>query len=412
MLTKTTRNNPDVEVLTNVSRRETIADRIIRRLSRVTSSGMFVPEIDGLRFIAIMSVVLFHVGCETKSNSLSHSGVSGFINHAAANLFSKGFFGVELFFVISGFILSLPFAKHHLFGTRHPSVRNYYLRRITRLEPPYIISLLVCTLIHLLIWNTNALVLAKHVVASMFYSHKFIFGQVFPLVNSVLWSLEVEIQFYIFAPILFLMFRIPNAIVRRLTIFLGPILLRELIFRTAWHFGVPAINTVIERIDLFMYIPYFSTGLLLADIYLLRLDKDRSKHWYWDCLAAAMWIIMIYGVHRLPSEKEKFYIFPLIFCPAILIAYIAAFKSKVFNAFLRNRWITTIGGMCYTIYLYHMVMIMVLAPVTSVYVHSLPLHALLYAFLSILLGGILFVCFEKPFMYKNWPQQVVQFMRR
>ena len=54
-----------------------------------------------------------------------------------------GFRGVELFFVISGFILGLPFAAHYLKGAAPVSLRKYYLRRLTRLEPPYIVALLV-----------------------------------------------------------------------------------------------------------------------------------------------------------------------------------------------------------------------------------------------------------------------------
>src|ERR1044071_7930197 len=93
-------------------------DRIGDTLSRVTSSGEFIPEVDGLRFIAILAVVVHHV----MSGYLSDSGRFGVVHLPAdwarlggesriVGLAFLGYFGVELFFVISGFILVLPFAR-------------------------------------------------------------------------------------------------------------------------------------------------------------------------------------------------------------------------------------------------------------------------------------------------------------
>ena len=71
------------------------------RLRRITSSGDYIPEIDGLRFVAILSVVLYHL--------------YGFLPNSGAGLplqpaVSHGYRGVNLFYVISGFVLALPFA--------------------------------------------------------------------------------------------------------------------------------------------------------------------------------------------------------------------------------------------------------------------------------------------------------------
>jgi hypothetical protein len=92
---------------------------LAKRLSRVTSSGELIPEIDGLRFLAIASVLLHH----TMSIYLRESGRSAVevqsqsVWAAASSqswwvpLAYSGHFGVNLFFAISGFILALPFAK-------------------------------------------------------------------------------------------------------------------------------------------------------------------------------------------------------------------------------------------------------------------------------------------------------------
>src|SRR5215207_5274847 len=111
------------------------------RFKRVTYSTSYLPEIDGLRFLAIFSVVV-----------IMH--ITGYMNVKFYNdqLIAEGYWqrmvlggggGVSLFFIISGFILSLPFAKWRLTGGRPVLLQNYYLRRLTRLEPPYVIALVI-----------------------------------------------------------------------------------------------------------------------------------------------------------------------------------------------------------------------------------------------------------------------------
>ncbi|HYW39566.1 MAG TPA: acyltransferase family protein, partial [Terriglobales bacterium] len=90
---------------------------------------------DGLRFAAIGMVILFHLNGYLTAKSPFYSAApphSDWLAQAAM----VGFRGVELFFVISGFILGLPFAAHYLKGAAPVSLRKYYLRRLTRLEPP------------------------------------------------------------------------------------------------------------------------------------------------------------------------------------------------------------------------------------------------------------------------------------
>ena len=62
--------------------------------------------------------------------------------------------GVELFFAISGFILGIPFASHYLRGVPRVNLRRYFIRRLTRLEPPYIINLMVLAGILVIVTRT------------------------------------------------------------------------------------------------------------------------------------------------------------------------------------------------------------------------------------------------------------------
>jgi peptidoglycan/LPS O-acetylase OafA/YrhL len=187
---------------------------------RITSSGNFIPEIDGLRFIAIISVVLLHlnnfIAIKYVTKNTENFDFS-FLN----KILSHGHVGVPLFFVISGFILGLPFAKYYLKKGKSVSLKNYFLRRLTRLEPPYII--VMTTLLFGAVYVAKTISLKNGIesyLSSIIYSHNFIYPNGLPKLNIVAWSLEIEVQFYILAPLIALFFSIKSFITRRLTMFL------------------------------------------------------------------------------------------------------------------------------------------------------------------------------------------------
>jgi peptidoglycan/LPS O-acetylase OafA/YrhL len=106
------------------------------RFRRITTSGILIPEIDGLRFIAILSVVLFHIYGEflvQMWNGLQVHDLAGTAElpaklHSWAiplRFIAHGAYGVQIFFAISGFILAWPFARQF----RHPVHRQFQLRR-------------------------------------------------------------------------------------------------------------------------------------------------------------------------------------------------------------------------------------------------------------------------------------------
>jgi peptidoglycan/LPS O-acetylase OafA/YrhL len=117
-----------------------------------------------------------------------------------------GYRGVNLFYVISGFILGVPFAEHRLLGQPPVSLPRYFLRRLTRLEPPYVLNLLICAAL-LLATGSSIAGLLPHFAASAFYVHNLWYGEQ-SLINPVAWSLEIEVQFYCLAPLLAVLFSI------------------------------------------------------------------------------------------------------------------------------------------------------------------------------------------------------------
>ena len=103
-------------------------------LRRITSNKKYIHEIDGLRFIAILPVLFQHLSERIIKYTPMDNGES-WSDSYIVSIFSRGTFGVFLFFSISGFILSLPFGKAILNQKAQQSYSKYIIRRLTRLEP-------------------------------------------------------------------------------------------------------------------------------------------------------------------------------------------------------------------------------------------------------------------------------------
>ena len=184
----------------------------LKHLRRRTTTGRFIAEVDGLRFVAIALVVFFHVHdyLTTKFRIPTGSAANeDWLDRFAAT----GHYGVHLFFIISGFVLALPFAAHYLGGRPPIRLRAYFLRRLTRLEPPYIIAMIGLAVALAATGAARAPVL-PHLLASLGYVHNIVYG-IPSTINVVAWSLEIEVQFYILAPALASLFIIRDRWVRR-----------------------------------------------------------------------------------------------------------------------------------------------------------------------------------------------------
>ncbi|MGC1372301.1 MAG: acyltransferase [Candidatus Sulfotelmatobacter sp.] len=373
------------------------SSRIFRALTRETTSGRFIPQMDGLRFVALSMVVLFHLNAYLMAKARFYGGEAVHPDWLCRGALS-GSHGVELFFVISGFILALPFAAHQLAGAPAVSLRRYYLRRLTRLEAPYIITLLLFTA--LAYWTHPALApLKSHVAASLFYLHNCIYGAPSTALG-VAWSLEIEVQFYILVPLLTLLFAIRNSFLRRACILL-------LVFSgMAEQAKVREISPQLA-LSVVAYLQFFLIGFLLADIFLLQWKKSPRLPILWDLISLAGWPAMFIC---LQTETRIRWLFPAL----VFLLYCAAFRGRWTSRIFSVRWITAIGGMCYSIYLIHYEVISAVARFSKTIGERLPDPVFLLVQFVIVGIAIVLVCaayfllLEKPCMNRDWPQRLWQ----
>ncbi len=372
----------------------------IRNLQRVTTSAKVIPEIDGLRFLAIISVVLFHLRTHLIRSTpfeLSHDGFGQLIY----DLISNGGFGVNIFFGISGFILAIPFANHYLQGTKPVNLKAYYVRRLTRLEPPYFIIMTIFLLVIIFHLGQPLSQLIPHYLASLVYSHFFIYGE-WSTINPVAWSLETEVQFYLLAPFLFMIFKIGRNHLRKgiLALIIATFIILQFIL-IDWYVALHLYKSLL------VYLPYFTVGVLFADYYLNHLaNTEINKNYLWDVIGLlSTFALFLYNPNDGPVAS-------IILLGSLLLVFLSAFKGRLLNHFYTRPFIYITGGMCYTIYLIHYAFIAFILGYTSKIgfdgslIVNLMLQALIILPLLFVTSSIFFLLFEKPFMYKDWPNKL------
>jgi len=370
-------------------------------LKRISSQGRIIGEIDGLRFIAISMVVVAHL-----EGIWFHNSGRVYQYNSFDSLFHKGInvgpWGVQLFFIISGFIVSLPWVKALNEGNKMPSLKEFYLRRLTRLEPPYIISTLLFFILLIALHKYSYEELKGHLLPTLFYVHNFVFGYG-SWINRAAWSLEIEIQFYLLAPIIIsLIYRwINKTFILAFIITLGyPFLLFYLF---------PFSHTGLHN-----FIHYFIAGIVFAKLYVDgKLVPDNKKYSY-DII-----VLFILPIMVVVCNNNYGYYYALGIMPVLLIVvFVCAFRGRIFNYLLTRNWVVIIGGACYSIYLLHGRLISIPIELLKHYVHTgsyaLDLLVLFVIIAPITVVGslVFYMLIERPCMDKNWPSKLLAYIQR
>lgn len=366
--------------------------RLIEQVfSRKTSSGKVISEIDGLRALAIFMVVYYHFYCYLKYNSIE---LVQKIPLWLQTILSHGNSGVPIFFTISGFILTLPFAKHILFQEKKVNLRSYLLRRITRLQPTYIIILFGISTYYILIGKFSTSTILTHAVASGFYIHNILYDSG-SIINYVAWSLEIEFQFYLLLPLMAAVFYL-SPLFRRLCLI--TLIMSAPLIQTYFH---------LSMLSLFGCYQYFLAGILCADFYL-----QREKHFN-SYLTTTIIILVIASFFTLSMVDDITIIQQILYSLASFIIVYGVLNAQILKDTLSLTPFTTTGTISYTLYLIHFQLIAVLGSIIVLMYQktnslSLVMFLILISYIIIwTISGMAFLLIEKPFMNQKWYEPIV-----
>jgi peptidoglycan/LPS O-acetylase OafA/YrhL len=294
------------------------------------------PDIDGLRAIAVLSVVIYHAFPDT---------------------LKAGFMGVDIFFVISGYLISSIIFENIDRGSF--SFGQFYGRRIKRIFPALTLVLLSC-----LVFGWFGLLgdeykqLGKHAAAGAGFVSNFFFWQEVGYFNNAaetkpllhLWSLAIEEQFYIFWPLLVWLTW------KRKTLFL--------VLFAALLLGSLAYNVYLVRLDptATFYSPATRIWELLVGVLLAYVSTQpragTAKSWHFsDSMrqtASALGVILL-TIAFFKIDKGRPFPGTWAILP-VLGSFLLIFAGPTawFNRFvLSNRVLVWIGLISFPLYLWH-----------------------------------------------------------
>ena len=366
--------------------------------------------IDALRGAAALGVVFYHAVEQGKNipDNLLHYPVRA-IQFAS----SFGYIGVFLFFVISGFCIHMQWAKAKAAGIE-PDIRfgPFWKRRIRRLYPPYIITLLLFLLLtawtagidvtHFFVYDVVMHLLMLHNLdASTCYS-----------INGVFWTLAIEEQLYLAYFLLLFM-------------------------RVRWGWGVTIAVCLFARFGwmLFSHVFWLKTGFGIP------VPESAAAHWFTWALGA-IGVEVMFGLVRLRGWSRDLRLATvLIIAASVIGSYLPAIPKDTFlhnlawfsihplwglgffilvnrmvlaeNSWLRQARLpslvsvfSTLGIFSYSIYLTHELVIMqswrwthpALLQVVNVFVVVIPA--------TIVFAWVFFWFCEKPFMVRRAPKAI------
>ena len=298
------------------------------------------PEIDGLRAIAVGLVILYH----------SEINING-------NIFFKGgFIGVDIFFVISGYLIT-SIILNELVTTNSFSFKYFYERRIRRIMP-VLIFIILTSLPFAWIYLTplDFVDFSKSILYSLGFSSNLYFhfsGQEYAALSGFYkpflhtWSLSVEEQYYVLFPILF--FIIFKYYKKYLFTALTFGLILSLLLAEYGSRNFSALN--------FYILPTRIWELLLGSIIAYFESKNIiiNKYKILSLVFPSLGILMIgYSAiffNHLGPRHPSFYTLIPIFGVALIICF--SNKDEIINKILSSRIFVGIGLISYSLYLWH-----------------------------------------------------------
>jgi peptidoglycan/LPS O-acetylase OafA/YrhL len=376
------------------------------RAEGVRAEAGTIAAMDGLRGLSVSWILLFHFAVLRLDDPWAAAlRDTPFLGRAIA----QGPFAVDLFFLISGFLLSLPWLVRARNGRPAPDTRGFYRRRVWRIVPAYYLHLaLLFTLVMPLLlgwryWRSDLFVYAGGGIAHALFLHNLSpltsgsFG-----VNGALWTLAIEAQFYALLPLLAPLFvRAPwrtlaaAAAASAAWIFesrhgFDALVRWHLELGHHWHWSEDAIRRLLAM-QFPAYLFHFVLGGALARTWLARAAMAR-----WVPTACAMaGIAALCGVvMRMDPAEAPARMISIGAVGAIVFAA-AASADRLSRGLLARGPLAFVGRVSYSAYLWHLPLLLLLQARTPL---APAIFFPAYVATVLAVGWISWRWVERPFM--------------
>jgi len=296
------------------------------------------PELDGIRAIAVIAVILYHLNFTVYD----------------FKIFSGGFLGVDIFFVISGYLITSLILKE-LDHNNDFSFANFYLRRARRILPAlYLVILVSIPIVLFFLRPADIVNFSNSILYSLFFLSNYYFyknntayGDEFSLNIPFLhtWSLSVEEQFYLVLPIfLFIIYKFHK---KKIFSFLIILIFLSLIFSqwgSLYKHNFNFYFSITRAWELLV-------GSLIAFIHVRKNLQYNKKSKEINSFLGLFLIFFSFFFFKTELVHPSF----LTLTPVIGISLIILFSEKktILYNYLSNKYLVFIGLISYSLYLWH-----------------------------------------------------------
>lgn len=376
---------------------------------QLSQSLNYIYGLNGLRCIACLSVFAVHFQQITEFDFQ-------FKIFNFTKLMKNGNTGVSLFFILSGFLLALPYLGNKNLEKSHSNLLKFWFRRFLRIAPAYYICLTGLIILQQRWAHTNA---TNDILLHYFFLHN-LSEQSFYNLNPAFWTLAVEAQFYLLLPLLlYVINRLKPFTAFILLFFAGAgTYLTHFYFMTAitaniipWSFNFTSINTTGNVLgkSVFAHLPHFILGISCGWIYLFVKEKLREKTPknvetkcdFIICLSIFITILILSTpldeLFILPYAR---YNYPVITFSLATIITAVPF-SKISQNILESWPFRTLGLYSYGIYIYHLPIQHFIARIMEKLGLHVTSHCLIFG-LSSLFFSIAIAAFSYTFIERHF----------
>ena len=362
-----------------------------------------LPGMLGLRGVACMAVFMVHFQQQTQVDA-----TIGFFQ--VGRFLKNGNTGVALFFALSGFLLSIPFWRDLIFQESFPSLSVFWLKRLGRILPAYVLCLTGLVLLNRH-WQEpgGAADILLHYALAFNYQETSIFS-----INPPFWTLAVEAQFYLVLPLVFLLLRgaRPITAIVALLCLCAAAYFAHVFLVTSWEqISAPqSPPSAVLHYSLLAHLPHFLLGVLVVPLY-FRISKANRAHasWVQPTSEIAVWFASLVALVilatdlddllRVPDGRYNLPVIPLLLVTILCLVPFSVFARGLLETF---PW-RTLGTISYGVYLYHLP----LQHATARYMKQLfaldaASHWLMFGFasltLTVVIASLSFILVEKPIL--------------
>lgn len=354
-------------------------------------NGSRIDVLDGIRGIAILLVFWHHA-----SGKIPPSMGFGPFGIDLTPFSATGGYGVDLFFFLSGFCLFHPYARAHFTASPSPTLRHFISRRIAKIIPSYLIAVFGMLLVGYATFPSLGEAW-HHIILHIFFLHT-LFNDSFASIGSFLWSLGVEVEFYVLFPLIaWCMLREPIlTLLGALTLGCGA---RTYGLHHPWMDIWKVARSLPLEIDLFV------TGMFAAYAFHAlesthHTKRDPAWTWAWTFLALGGVLLYIAACAIVYKNAQERQMLPFLEFAFFAVTMGSLFGAPRWRSIVAHPFLTFYAVISYNLYLWHEV---VLAKIPQHGIvpegasHSLALM-LLNFLCSTLLAILLTYGMERPLM--------------